>query len=907
MKKSSESQSETHDITEVTHQQKYHGLIARSTFKNFRDNLFRYFDYIYTMASSYNFLSDIFGIFLFVQHCIMAFFPFDQVLWPHNSLLGRIFTIFSVVAFICPTSVNSLAHFIVVLIIYVLILLFYIFFFSNLFIFLKMSKVPSFIVSLITIHLNILQPYLINIISSHLARDIHYIIEDDNRIVHIITLIMGIIFLLLLVSFQTYIVSPSLTFRPQVTHIMYSRYSLLYICSKIFIFFFTTLGGFRGGVVGLIMSFITIIPTVGLIIISFKQHLWANIRSMYMSQAFSIIFLIFVIVLPTLSYKETKGNEVIILVFILVVFILIFVFQKLAKYLKKKSLSLLDEVAEDESKFENLSYSKILSLLRYGFDNGHPLCHTWKLFQMALEKYPYDYGIVLMYARYAAIYSSESNALHTVARLLKHMKHGSIELKYVLYQVQSLLQHRERGLSKTLKRTLSKIQDKTEKCRGLMRYTWECVIRGNVIELESLSTQLKRNEEEILREYNQLWLVYPNNPYVASSFSNYLLGIMCDEKDAAEKQKIYRLLRTGAWSRTERSYYFAIRHISMLPSEERHCSMTKPGSTMTNDTHSYTSSVSGVGAIGDFNEGEEELKTQRRYIESMVNSVKLPTTRYGPILIIFSICILMPVIVIPELIVIYLKMISDEKSLNILKSSAMINMFMAHISYYTLQYGLSANNYAYDIPKKWDEIYNADAVIDDFKDKTPHIYLIPDEQSLLHMIEYLRVTLNYFNNELPEFASTEYFHEPLDKIFNRKFLTRSYNDTNTYTYMNASIEHIITYTEGSAVQIATKLNKSSIIDTTSFWSIVKNAPEFYEQYDEFDDSMIISTQRMLENNIKETQIIVGCSVIPGFLIALGLIIFLTFRMEKEKRQLFRSFKDFPKAAVSAIKRTIRKR
>ena len=47
-----------------------------------------------------------------------------------------------------------------------------------------------------------------------------------------------------------------------------------------------------------------------------------------------------------------------------------------------------------------------------------------------------------------------------------------------------------RRFAKSLKKTLCKIQDKTEKCRGLMRYTWECVIRGNVVELENLSIQL---------------------------------------------------------------------------------------------------------------------------------------------------------------------------------------------------------------------------------------------------------------------------------------------------------------------------------------------------------------------------------------------------------------------------------
>ncbi|KAK8899609.1 hypothetical protein M9Y10_001925 [Tritrichomonas musculus] len=900
MKKSTENNSENDSTAEMTHHQKYQGLIKRSVLKDFRDNLFRYFDYIYTMAPSYHFLTDIFRLVIFVQQCIMAFFPFDQVLWPRNKLLGRIFNVCSVISVICPTSVNSITHFIVTFVIYALLLLFYIFFFSNLYIFLKMSKVQSVFVSAITIHLNVLQPYLINMISSHIGRDVHYIIENDERVLHIVNLILGFIFLSFLVVFQSFLVSPSLTFRPQVTHIMYSKFSLLYNHSYILIFFLTTLGGMRSSLTGLIMSIITIFPTVFLIYMSFKQHLWANIRSMYMSQAFSIIFLAFVIVLPILSYENIDGSEVIILVFLVLVSILFFALEKVYQKVMAKTVELINQVSDDESLIDTLSYTKIIALLRYGFDNGHPLCHTWKLFELALKKYPYDYGIVLMYARYAAIYSTESNALHIVTQSLKHMKHGSLELKYVLFQVRSLLQHRERGLSKSLKKTLCKIQDKTEKCRGLMRYTWECVIRGNVVELENLSIQLKRNEEEILREYNQLCLVYPNNPYVASAFSTYLQDIMCNEKEANEKHKVYLLLRSGAWTRTERSYYFAIRHISTLPTEEQHSAIARPEKSHVSDSHSYASSVSGIAAIGDFNDTEDELKTQRRYIESMVNSVKLPTTRYGPILIIFSLCIVMPIIIIPELIVTYLKMKVDEKSLNILKSSALINLYMSHVVYYTFQYVLSALNYSSPFIDKWDTIFKSKELNHIFDDKKTYNLLIPDQEALLNNVENLRVVLNYFNDELPQFASSGYFNEPLNYIFNSKFYTRSYVEISNYSYMNASLEHIVTYTQGTAIQIATKSNVEELLDTTGFWAILKNSPEFYKQYDSFDLIMIKSLQKMMDGHTKNTEIMVICSTIPGFIIVVCLVFFLTYQMEIEKRQLFKSFKAIPKAAVSSI-------
>lgn len=271
-----------------------------------------------------------------------------------------------------------------------------------------MSKINSFYVSFITIFLNMLQPYLINMVSSHLGCDLHYIIKDDQRGMHIATLIIGLLLLILLLIFQTYFVAPSLTFRPQVTPIMYSRYSLIYNIGYSLIFFFTAFTALTDGLVGFILSYVTILIAAVEIAISFKQHLWANIHSMVVSQAFSIAYCVAAIVLPALSYFQKRNQELIVLIYIIINIALYISFEKLAEYQEKKALEKLENVSQDETLIESLSYNEFVAILRYGFENGHQLCHTWKLFEDALNKFEKDYIIVLMYARYAAIYTNES-------------------------------------------------------------------------------------------------------------------------------------------------------------------------------------------------------------------------------------------------------------------------------------------------------------------------------------------------------------------------------------------------------------------------------------------------------------------------------------------------------------------
>ena len=881
--------------SELTHRQKYRGLLKRSPLKNIRDDLFRYIDYIYTMASSHKYFTDIFRLIIFAQQCILSFLPFNKVLWPPNTLLGRIAAVFSVISFICPAHVSSFDHFIVLVLIYAFLLLFFIIFFSNLYMFLKMSKVHTFFVSLISIFLNILQPYFINAVASHIGRDLHFIIMNDYRAAHIVTFLFGIIFLVLMAFFQILFVSSSLTFRPQSVHLLYSRYSAIYFCSKIAIFFFVTLGALTSGVAGSILCYLAIIPTLLIGWLTLNQAIWAHIQTMYTLQSFSILFLALLLILPTLSLKHIQGNEIIILCFIAVLCILIFFLEKYSEYSNKKYMDLLNDVSNDEELVNQVSYNQILGMLRFGFDNGHKMCHTWRLFDLALKRFPNDYKIILMYAKYAAIYSEESCALQLITRTIRSNKHGSVEFKHVLFQINSLLQHRERGLSKSLKKTISKIMDKTEKCRGQMRYTWECVIRGNVAELENLSTQLKKNEDEILREYAQLSLVYPNNPYVASAYSAFLLDIVCNEKEASNIQKIYRLLRSGARTRTERSYYFAIRHIPTLPTEEQHALMIRTEKPVYNENQSYASSVATIGLIGDLADQQSEAKTQKRYIESMVNAVKLPSTRYGSILTLFSIAILMPVIIIPELIYSHIQMQNNEKSLQIIKSVSLVNLYMAHTTFYAFQYAMSANDFTRTLSEKWNAIYPTS-----YFGGAQLSYDEDDRHALINAIEDLRSVLDSLNKEIPGLAAAGHFSEPLNYIFSDRMISRNYINSHNFTDLNVSIEHIVTHHAANAFQTATSANISNIFNFGGFWTLIKNEPLFAIQYESFERLMIESMQVMLYSSSKYIETFVEASLIPGLFISLFLIIFLTVKMEKEKHQLFRSFKALPKSAVSAI-------
>ena len=89
---------------------------------------------------------------------------------------------------------------------------------------------------------------------------------------------------------------------------------------------------------------------------------------------------------------------------------------------------------------------------------------------------------------------------------------------------------------------LAHIDNKTDKCRNQIRQIWTSIIQGDILSVEDLSYELKKNADEITREYNQLCISYPNNPYVVSSYSAFLSDIWCKEKEAMILRRIYKLL-----------------------------------------------------------------------------------------------------------------------------------------------------------------------------------------------------------------------------------------------------------------------------------------------------------------------------------------------------------------------------
>jgi hypothetical protein len=164
----------------------------------------------------------------------------------------------------------------------------------------------------------------------------------------------------------------------------------------------------------------------------------------------------------------------------------------------------LNKIAEDPEKAERPRYDEMIGLLRTGFDNGHVYCHSWMFFPVAIGKYPTDRKLAIMHLRYSAIYAEESDVFQFAANNLRNLKPGPLQAKPLLHQVKWPLQRRERGFSKHLRETISRVMERTEECGRQVRQIWECIIQRQIKHVNCFTRALKSDEHDILDGYRKL-------------------------------------------------------------------------------------------------------------------------------------------------------------------------------------------------------------------------------------------------------------------------------------------------------------------------------------------------------------------------------------------------------------------
>lgn len=872
----------------MSNSKKYHGLLKKSARKRLRDHMSSFFDYIFTMAGSHKLLTQTCQVVWLLQLLITGYHPFDFHVWDRTSITALVFNVFSIAVFICPTQENEFVSGICSLIFASLVWVALIFVFVVVAKFARATKVSQKIVEMIVVFVSGLMLCSVTISSAIFGRALVYAIDGKSSVVNGVAAAMVLVSLVTEIAIEVCFVTTCVTFRPQIVHILYFKDSLIFHVSYACYQVLSSVGSYHSGAGGIVCLVISIIPLCVLIYIGSKAYCWASEDFRFRLLLCLSMTLTLTVADPILRLMKLQLSEIAFVAGIIVLLLGIYIRGLVVAFFPDKRRNLLDEIAQDKDRAEALSHDEMMNLLVYGFENGHRVCHSWTLFAIAGRMFPQSRYVAVSYVRYSAIYPDDTEEFLMAANKIRKLKKHNLECKVLLAQVRFILQQRERKYSKALRKTTLRIADKTEKCKTQMRYIWECIMQRKTGELEKLAETLKKNEEEIIREYYQLCLFYPNNTYVVSGFAAFLAEVLGQERKAAEYYQVYRWLKAGARARVERTYFFATKHMPNLPDEKAHAKMSvfEEEEKKPRGHQSMTSSVASMNATREDEPEISEKQSQRRYLESMVESVRLPVTRYGPFVMFVTLCLLVPAISI-GLVILHSNIVSEFLSLaSVCQHVGQLEIDMNQLSLMVYQYAMSSCGTR-------EQISTIASMC------SGNVQETTDKERVLALIQSVQFRLEDIMADFHDIAQIEQFEKPVRYVLAPMVNCRHYVNATTYYTTPYSLQHQIIYMTSIAMRLTT-LSGYDVINHADFATFVNNAGPLTYAIHDFSLSVYTSLQMVMQNREKYIEIWSSILLIAGACVGILSFYLLSRRLEKQKKMVFDAFKSLSKSAISAI-------
>jgi len=105
----------------------------------------------------------------------------------------------------------------------------------------------------------------------------------------------------------------------------------------------------------------------------------------------------------------------------------------------------------------------------------------------------------------------------------------NISNSYFRSQIKLLIRERQDNLTHEFKRSLEKVNTLSSAAQNKERRFWECVIQGNISDMETSSYAAKKAITETEFEITHLLREYQNNQHVARATAKYLLKVKGDK------------------------------------------------------------------------------------------------------------------------------------------------------------------------------------------------------------------------------------------------------------------------------------------------------------------------------------------------------------------------------------------
>jgi len=866
---------------------KFKGLLKRRLSKVFYERSFNFFNIVLNLAESNNIAAEIFRWGFLFQRLLISIFPYHLSLWSHNQATEQVIRLLNYILFLSPLDVKTNGNFVFQRVFVGINVLFLIFLFVDSIIQTKNDKIGKLLISFVSIYFFLLIPILINAFIIFLSREIFWININGLSLSSFLS-IFTLIFLVCLLNFIHYsFVTPTLSFRKQVIAFPFPSTFMIYQ----FVSLFHIVSSFFGSILNynFVLYTISLCSLFAILYISFVDHLWTSKKYMFYSQITCLVSFTVSLLVSYLIFLNKSGEYIIPFIIFCFVGVKFLIKPKVIKRIQNH-WDLLENIKESPEILGELSEGIVCSLIIDGFSRGHDLCHSWKLIHSYITQKPFCQKILILYSKFSSIYPDDSKILEDSAFNLFKIKKSSVPIKNLLHQISILLQLRERTYSRTIKDRLTKIKKKQDSCLNSIRFIWECIIRNSYSNLESLSSKVRQIEKQIIDDYNYLMLLYPNNPYIVQSFANFYNDIIGSETHYEEYNRRYEMLQRGNRIRKEKNFTLANLEMMGLLNDEEHMKISEIKQYEVFDKEQSVASFS-MGESRELCLDEEKSFSKRKYLESLINSVSLPSAQIAPIWIGIILCLILQISIPPSQILInnYIKTFAN--TIRIIPTIQKLRADAIDMTSIGLNILLSREGLVLSINQSLNNLMS------DYELKRLNQWLSDENE--------LEIALKKYYNEMESLNQFLVLLSSLDG-FNPVKLSMFVSKVENFSLISPSFQSVITEISSFYTRIIEK-DVSLFNESNCFESLVN-----LQKNHDIELNLLTETIYncyINETSLKEKQFLLFFMLIAIIFIILISIFFgvIIKRFITEKNMVFELFKVLPKAFIVDILNSIQKK
>jgi PAS domain-containing protein len=869
----------------ASHGVKFKGLLPRSRLRTIRHAFLNFVDYAYAISVGHFSFVFAFQWYYMIQLLMVSLAPLDPQIWFDTSAMSRLVRVLAVIAYLAPAGATSDVNLAVAGAVFVIFIAALVLLICGVVSYHLYRHAPIFVSDAFVIGANAVIPSFLNLFASLTGRCASFAIAGVDPTLNITIAVVGLVFALICLLFAVSVLCPSLVFRPQTIHILYTHESLLFHLSITIFELLLPMAAGISGKTGCAFELIGIVPLSIALFIAWKSFAWGSPPFRWRLFLVLAICALLCAFSGGIRLSGSSGLEAELFVVIVIFFGFSMLIGSGLFDSSAASERLLSGIASGEISIAELSYSKLLNLLRFGFDNGHAICHSWDLFAQVSERFPGDRRLAVMYLRYAAIYPGDSAALTAAATTLASSRGTVREARLFLRQMRWILQCREHGYSKVLRRWISDIMVRTEQCRGEIRHILECVLQQKIGQVERIATSLRQIEVEIVDEYTQLSLLYATNPYVASSFAAFLHDILRRDSEAASYAALYRSLREGEIE-IDAVLAAAANYIPTLPSEADHRAASDAPRRRPDEPRNTEAPEPLVG----------EDVSQHRRLETMVAGARIPVAAYGPVLLVLSISVLFPVAAIVLVVVSLDVVAADLGMLAVNEPLSRLAIALVHLPIAGFQLALSELGKAATL-----EACARDFVEQSWRDWGVAVHE-SDRETLVRAVRDVVEPLQQAASKMHEFSDRVGLHAAIWRfVAPDRELVESAAGTAVPT--NLSIEQALTSFASRTVRLA-DMDGAAILQDSEFWAMVANSERIDGGMLEYADSLSNALNGLFAESTDRLFFVIDVTL--GLAAAIAVVTYgiVTYHFEKQKSYVFNSFKSLGSSDVSGILRQL---